>query len=33
MLEAEVFKAELRRLRGGGEDADYVLGRLGGELL
>jgi predicted GH43/DUF377 family glycosyl hydrolase len=29
MLEAEVFKGELRRLRGGGDDADYVLGRLG----
>ena len=29
MLEAEVFKAELRRLRGGGDDADYVLGHLG----
>jgi predicted GH43/DUF377 family glycosyl hydrolase len=29
MLEAEVFKGELRRLRGGGDDADYVLSRLG----
>ena len=29
ILEAEVFKGELRRLRGGGEDADYVLGHLG----
>ena len=29
MFEAEVFKAELRRLRGGGDDADYVLGHLG----
>jgi predicted GH43/DUF377 family glycosyl hydrolase len=29
MFEAEVFKAELRRLRGGGDDADSVLGRLG----
>ena len=29
MLEAEVFRGELRRLRGGGDDADYVLGRLG----
>ncbi len=29
MLDAEVFRGELRRLRGGGEDADYVLGRLG----
>ena len=29
MLEAEVFKGELRRLRGGGDDADYVLGHLG----
>ncbi len=28
-LEADVFRAELRRLRGGGDDADYVLGRLG----
>jgi predicted GH43/DUF377 family glycosyl hydrolase len=28
MLDAEVFRGELRRLRGGGEDADYVLGRL-----
>ncbi len=28
-FEAEVFKAELRRLRGGGDDADYVLGHLG----
>jgi predicted GH43/DUF377 family glycosyl hydrolase len=28
-LEAEVFRGELRRLRGGGDDADYVLGRLG----
>jgi predicted GH43/DUF377 family glycosyl hydrolase len=29
MFEAEVFKAELCRLRGGGDDADYVLGHLG----
>jgi predicted GH43/DUF377 family glycosyl hydrolase len=29
LFEAEVFKAELRRLRGGGDDADYVLGHLG----
>jgi predicted GH43/DUF377 family glycosyl hydrolase len=29
MFEAEVFKAELRRLRGGGDDADSVLGHLG----
>jgi predicted GH43/DUF377 family glycosyl hydrolase len=29
MLDAEVFRGELRRLRGGGDDADYVLGRLG----
>jgi predicted GH43/DUF377 family glycosyl hydrolase len=29
MFDAEVFKAELRRLRGGGDDADYVLGHLG----
>jgi predicted GH43/DUF377 family glycosyl hydrolase len=29
ILEAEVFKGELRRLRGGGDDADYVLGHLG----
>jgi predicted GH43/DUF377 family glycosyl hydrolase len=29
MHEADVFKAELRRLRGGGDDADYVLGHLG----
>jgi predicted GH43/DUF377 family glycosyl hydrolase len=28
-LEAEVFRGELRRLRGGGDDADYALGRLG----
>ncbi len=28
-FEAEVFKAELRRLRGGGDDADYVLDHLG----
>jgi predicted GH43/DUF377 family glycosyl hydrolase len=28
-FEAEVFKAELRRLRGGGDDADYVLDFLG----
>jgi predicted GH43/DUF377 family glycosyl hydrolase len=28
-LEGEVFSGELRRLRGGGDDADYVLGRLG----
>jgi len=29
LYEAELFKAELRRLRGGGDDADYVLGHLG----
>lgn len=29
MLEDDVFRGELRRLRGGGDDADYVLGRLG----
>jgi predicted GH43/DUF377 family glycosyl hydrolase len=29
MLEGEVFRGELRRLRGGGDDAEYVLGRLG----
>jgi predicted GH43/DUF377 family glycosyl hydrolase len=29
LLDAEVFRGELRRLRGGGDDADYVLGRLG----
>jgi predicted GH43/DUF377 family glycosyl hydrolase len=29
MLEGEVLRGELRRLRGGGDDADYVLGRLG----
>ena len=29
IFEAEVFKAELRRLRGGGDDAEYVLGHLG----
>ena len=29
LFEAEVFKAELRRLRGSGDDADYVLGHLG----
>ncbi len=29
VLEGEVFWGELRRLRGGGDDADYVLGRLG----
>jgi predicted GH43/DUF377 family glycosyl hydrolase len=29
MLEGDVFRGELRRLRGGGDDADYVLGRLG----
>ncbi len=29
IFEAEVFKAELRRLRGGGDDADYVLDYLG----
>ncbi len=29
MFEADVFRAELRRLRGGGDDADYVLGHLG----
>jgi predicted GH43/DUF377 family glycosyl hydrolase len=29
MFEVEVFRAELRRLRGGGDDAEYVLGRLG----
>jgi predicted GH43/DUF377 family glycosyl hydrolase len=28
-LDADVFRGELRRLRGGGDDADYVLGRLG----
>jgi predicted GH43/DUF377 family glycosyl hydrolase len=28
-LDATVFRGELRRLRGGGEDADYVLNRLG----
>jgi predicted GH43/DUF377 family glycosyl hydrolase len=28
-LEGDVFRGELRRLRGGGDDADYVLGRLG----
>jgi predicted GH43/DUF377 family glycosyl hydrolase len=28
-LEGELFRGELRRLRGGGDDADYVLGRLG----
>ncbi len=28
MLDSEVFRGELRRLRGGGDDADYVLGRL-----
>jgi predicted GH43/DUF377 family glycosyl hydrolase len=30
-LEAEVFKAELRRLRASVDDVDYVLGRLGPE--
>ena len=29
MLDAEVFRGELRRLRGSGDDADYVLARLG----
>ncbi len=29
MLDADVFRGELRRLRGSGDDADYVLGRLG----
>ncbi len=29
MLVGDVFRGELRRLRGGGDDADYVLGRLG----
>ena len=29
LLHKSVFKGELRRLRGGGDDADYVLGRLG----
>ncbi len=29
IFEAEVFRAELRRLRGGGDDADYVLDHLG----
>ncbi len=29
LYEAELFKAELRRLRGGGDDAEYVLGHLG----
>jgi predicted GH43/DUF377 family glycosyl hydrolase len=29
MFEAEVFKTELRRLRGGGDDAEYVLSHLG----
>ncbi len=29
MLEAEIFKGELRRLHRGGDDADYVLGHLG----
>jgi predicted GH43/DUF377 family glycosyl hydrolase len=29
MFEAEVFRTELRRLQGGGEDADDVLGQLG----
>jgi len=28
-LDATVFRGELRRLRGGGDDADYVLNRLG----
>jgi predicted GH43/DUF377 family glycosyl hydrolase len=31
MLEAAVFKGELRRLRASVDDADYVLGRLGAE--
>jgi predicted GH43/DUF377 family glycosyl hydrolase len=29
IFHAAVFRGELRRLRGGGDDADYVLGRLG----
>ena len=29
MLEADVFREELRRLGGDGDDADYVLGHLG----
>ena len=29
LLEAEAFKGELRRVHGGGDDADYVLGHLG----
>jgi predicted GH43/DUF377 family glycosyl hydrolase len=29
MFDAEVFKSELRRLRGGGDDAEYVLSHLG----
>ena len=29
LLEAEVFKGELRRLRASGDDGDYVLGHLG----
>jgi predicted GH43/DUF377 family glycosyl hydrolase len=29
ILHAAVFRGELRRMRGGGDDADYVLGRLG----
>ena len=29
VLEAEAFKGELRRVHGGGDDADYVLGHLG----
>ena len=29
MLDAEIFKGELRRLHRGGDDADYVLGPLG----
>ena len=29
LLDAEAFRGELRRVRGGGDDADYVLGQLG----
>ena len=29
LLEAEAFKGELRRVHGGGDDAEYVLGHLG----
>jgi predicted GH43/DUF377 family glycosyl hydrolase len=29
LLEAEAFRGELRRVHGGGDDADYVLGHLG----